>query len=200
VRARTLILAVGVTVSLAIVAIFSIGIERQEAGLDQSESPKAAFDRLSAERHTIDRIEFFGWNAGSGSAGIVMRGNRGGDYHISWRMTETASGQVLAQDRKMVTLGPGRRTVVIGFVRDNLIAAYREKILEDMGGAGGTSVDETFRLTASVAPALSPEENAALPPREVRNLALGQSLLRSDSGIDIRFSFQLPVAPAVRTD
>lgn len=200
---RALFLAVGVAVSVAIVVIFLVGIERQGADQEQGEAREAAFARLSADRHTIDRIEFFGWNADSGSAGVVMRGNRSGDYHISWQVTEPTYGQVLAQGREMVSLGPGRRTVVIGLERGVLIAAYREKVLRGTGGAGGTgsvTVDEAFRLAATVEPVLSSEESAALPPREVQNLALGQSSLRSDVGVDVRFSFQLPAAPTVQTD
>ena len=126
-----------------------------------------------------------------------MRGNRGGDYILSWQATEPASGQVLAQGRKTVSLGPGRRTVVVGLERGVLIAAYREKVLK---GAGSTTVGEVLRITATVVPVPSPEESAALPPREVQNLATGQSALRSDFSVDLGFSFQLPVAPAVQTD
>ena len=195
---RTWLIATGAATLVVIAAIFFVGVERQAVDQDQGEAREAVFTSLSASRHIIDRIEFFGWNADSGSAGIVMRGSRRGDYNISWRLIEPTSGQVLAEGRKMVSLGPGRRTEVIGLERGAIIAAYREKVL---GGAGGdVVVDEAFRLAATVEPALSPEESAALPPREVQNLVVGQSSLRSDVGIDVRFSFQLPATPAIQTD
>gem|GEM_PF-4327794 len=194
---RALFFVLGAAVSAAVIVIFLAGTERQATDQERDKAREAAFARLSADRHTIDRIEFFGWNADSGSAGIVIRGNRGSDYHISWQVTEPTNGQVLAQGREMVSLGPGRRTVVIGLKRGAIIAAYREKVLKD---AGGVKVDEAFHLAATAEPALNPEESAALPPREVQNLAIGQSSLRSGVGIDLHFSFQLPAAPAVRTD
>lgn len=194
---RVWLFAVGAAALVAVAAVFFVGIDRQAVNQDQGEARTAAFARLSTDRHTIDRIEFFGWNADSGSAGIVMRGNRNGDYQISWRMIDPTTGQALVEGRKMVSLGPGRRTVVIGLARGTLVSTYREKVL---GGAGGVAVDEAFRLAATVEPALSPEESAALPPDEVQNLALGQSSLRSDAGVDVRLSFQLPTAPAAQTD
>ncbi len=183
--------------SAAIVSMSLIGFERQVAGPEQGKARGAAFASLSAANHTIDRIDFFGWNADWGSAGIVMRGSRNGDYHISWQVTESAHGQVLAEGRKTVALGPGRRTMVIGFERGVLSAAYREKV---HGGTGGVKIDETFRFAATVEPVLSPEERAAMPPREVQNLELGQSSLRSGDGVDVPLSFQLPAAPTTQTD
>ena len=187
----------------AIVAISLIGFERQVAGPEQGKAREATFASLSAANHTIDRIDFFGWNADWGSAGIVMRGSRNGDYRISWQVTESTHGQVLAEGRKTVALGPGRRTMVIGFERGVLSAAYREKVHGATGGTGGTGVveiDETLRFAATVEPVLSPEERVAMPPREVQNLELGQSTLRSSDGVDVPLSFQLPAAPTTQTD
>lgn len=184
----------------AIVAVSPVGFERQVASPEQGKARAAAFASLSAANHTIERIDFFGWNADWGSAGIVMRGSRNGDYHISWQVTEPTDGQVLAKGRKTVALGPGRRTMVIGFERGVLSAAYREKVHGATGGTGSVKIDETFRFAATVEPVLSPEERAAMPPREVQNLELGQSSLRSGDGVDVPISFQLPAAPTTQTD
>jgi len=182
---------------VGIVAISLVGLEQEVAEEERGGAQETAFASFAAGQHTIDRIEFFGWNADAGSAGIVMRGNRAGDYHISWTVTESTHGQVLAEGREMVSLGPGRRTVVIPLARDGLIEAYREKLVK---GAGGVIVDEAFRLAATLEPALSPDESAVLPPREIQNLAIGRSSLRSVAGIDLPMSFQLPAGPAIQTD
>ncbi len=188
-------LAAAALVGIAVMSV--IGVEQKVADEDRREAQAVAFASLSAARHTIDRIDFFGWNADTGSIGIVMRGNRAGDYHISWQVTEPTDGQRLAEGREMVSLGPGRRTVVIPVARDGLIEAYREKVLK---GAGGVVVDQPFLLTATVEPALSPKENAVLPPREIQNMAMGRSSLRSNAGVDLPMTFQVPAAPTVQTD
>jgi len=188
-------LLAAVLVGIAVVSL--VGVDQEVSDREQRETQGAAFADLAATLHTIDRIEFFGWNANVGSAGIVMRGNRSGDYRISWQVTEPTSGHVLVAGRKVVSLGPGRRTVVISLARDGLIEAYRESVLKE---AGRGVIDEVFRLAATVELVPSPEESAALPPLEIQNLAIGQSSLRSVAGTDLPVSFQLPVAPAVQTD
>lgn len=190
------LLGLGAVTFAGMVAISLLGAERQVAGYDRGDARDTAFARLSADRHTIDRIEFFGWNADSGSAGIVTRGKRTGVYQILWQVTDPTSGQVLAKGRETASLGPGRRTVVIDFKRSALIGAYRDKVLT---GAGGVVAATAFRLTATVEPALSPADRAALPPRAIENLATGQSPLRSEAGVDLPVSFRLPVVPSFQT-
>jgi len=181
----------------ALAAMYLIDRDEQVSGLELSKNQQAAFANITATRHTIDRIEFFGWNADSGSAGIVIRGNRAGGYRITWQVTEASHGQILAEGVTTVTFGPGRRTVVIPLARDEIVEAYRDKVLK---GAGGIRVDETFRLAATLEPVLSAEEITVLPPGEVRKLANGRSALRSDVGVDLPMSFQVPDDPAVQTD
>jgi hypothetical protein len=189
----------GILAVVFIAAAVMLLADREQPVTDrgQLEAQREAFANFSATHHTIDRIDFFGWNADSGSAGIVMRGNRAGDYRISWQVTESAHNEVLAQGRTIVSLGPGRRTVVVPLARNEIVEAYREKVLK---GAGRALVDETFRLAVTVAPVLSPKEIAILPPREVENLAAGHSSLHSYVGIDLSISFEVPAAPAVQTD
>ena len=191
------LLGLAVAVLVGIAAIFLTNNDQVITAQEQHDAREAAFANLTKAHHTIDRIEFFGWNDEMGSAGVVMRGNRDGAYHIAWQVTEPASGQILAQGRETVSLGPGRRTVVIPLARDSLIEAYREKVLN---GADEIVADVNFRLAATVEPALNPEESATLPPLEVQNLALGQSSLRSDVGIDLPVSFQVYDTPAIQTD
>ena len=188
-------LSAAILIGIAVISLTSK--EQIVTTQDQRDAQVAAFADLTKAHHTIDRIEFFGWNAETGSAGIIMRGNRSGDYHLAWQITEPASGQVLAEGSELVSLGPGRRTVVISLARDGLIEAYREKVLKS---AAGAAVDALFRLAATVEPALSPEEKATLPPTEIQNLAAGQSSLRSDVGTDFPMSFKLPDAPSIQTD
>ncbi|HEY5597862.1 MAG TPA: hypothetical protein VIK47_03560, partial [Kiloniellales bacterium] len=90
-------------------------------------------------------------------------------------------------------LGPGRRTVVIALDRATLIAAYRDSVLT---GAGGVKVDEAFRLAVMVEPIPSPAERASMPPRELQNLAIGQSSLRSGGEVAVPMSFQVSAAAA----
>lgn len=196
-RAGFGLLGLSLAILVGIAALSQIDTDSNVADQETSDAQEAALANLTAARHTIDRIEFFGWNADTGSAGIVMRGNRSGDYHLTWQVVEPANGQVLADGRQLVSLGPGRRTVVVPLARDHMIEAYREKVLK---GAGGVSIDALFRLAAAVEPALSPEESAALPPSEIQNLAAGRSALRSDVGIDFPMSFQVPDVRSIQTD
>jgi hypothetical protein len=183
--------------ALVLVGVVIVGVEQEEIDQQTAAAQENAFSRLYAQRHTVTRIDFFGWNAERGSAGIVLHGNRSGDYQIGWRVTETKSGQVLAEGRQAVTLELGRRIVVIPLDRSSLITAYRKSVLP---GAAGEVVDGVFRLTATVEPVPSPAERSTLPPQELQTLSIGQSTLRSTGFVDMPVSFPLSAAPTASTD
>ena len=196
-RAGLGLLGLWAVTAISLVGVAIVGVEQEVADQATAAAQETAFSRLYAERHTIDRIDFFGWNAENGSAGIVLRGNRSGDYQVDWQLTEPKSGQVLAEGREMVTLMLGRRIVVIHLDQASLIAAYPETVLP---GKSGAVVDAVFRLTATAEPVPSPAERASLPPQELQALTIGQSTLRSTGKMDVPLSFSLSAAPAANTE
>lgn len=196
-RAGLGLLGVWAVTATSLVGVAIVGVEQEAADQATAAAQETAFSRLYAERHTIDRIDFFGWNAEDGSAGIVLRGNRSGDYQVGWQVTESNSGRVLAEGRQTVTLALGRRIVVIQINKASLITAYRETALP---GKGGVVVDAVFRLTATAEPVPSPAERTSLPPQELQTLSIGQSTLRSTGKVDVPLSFSLSAAPAANTD
>jgi len=196
-RAGLGLLGLWAVAASGLVGVAIVGVEREAADQQTAAVQETAFSRLYAERHTIDRIDFFGWNAENGSAGIVLRGNRSGDYQIEWQVIEPNSGHVLAEGRETVTLELGRRVVVINLDRANLITAYRETVPPE---ATGAVFDGVFRLTATIEPVPSPAERASLPAQELQTLAIGQSTLRSTGAVDVPVSFRMSAVPAATTD
>lgn len=157
----------------------------------------AGFQRLLAERHTIERVEFFGWNADSGTVGVTVRGTRRGAYNFAWEIAEPGKGLALESGGRTVTLDPGRRTIVIAFDLGRLAAAYREMGL--FGGRDG-SITETLRLIASLEPVPGPAERAALSPGELQDLATGHSSLRHVGTGAVPATLQAPAELLHSTD
>jgi hypothetical protein len=157
----------------------------------------AAFQRLLADRHRIERIDFFGWNADSGTAGVIVRGVRDGTYQFAWEITEPTYGRTLDSGEETLTLEPGRRTIIIGLEMGRLAAAYREKVLT---GAGGVLIQETLHLSAHLTPVPDPAEQEILPPAELQDLIDGRSPLRDVGTGTVAVSFQIPPVPEQTTD
>lgn len=157
----------------------------------------AGFQRLLAERHTIERVEFFGWNADSGTVGVTVRGTRRGAYKFAWEITGSAKDLALESGGRTVTLDPGRRTIVIAFDLGRLAAAYREM---GLFAAGAGPVTETLRLTASLEPVPGPTERAVLSPSELQDLGTGHSSLRHVGVGAVPATLHIPSEPTQSTD
>jgi len=197
-RARFFIVGAVTAVALVVAALFGIewqATTRPEVKVVAAENP--AFQRLLAERHTIERIDFFGWNAETGTVGVTVRGVRSGPYRFTWEIAEPTHGRMLDSGGRTVTLDPGRRTIIIVLDLGRLAAAYREMVPT---GASGGLVKETLRLTASLEPEPSATERDALPPGELQDLASGHSALRDAGASTVPAALQIPSEPAHSTD
>lgn len=198
-KTRVLVVAGGTIAALALVgaALFvAVPWPSTRQSVDVATSD-AGFQRLLADRHTIERVEFFGWNAESGTVGVTVRGIRRGTYKFAWEITESGNGLALESGGRTVTLDPGRRTIVIAFDLGRLVAAYRELGL--FGGRVGP-ITETLRLIASLEPVPGPAERAALSPGELQDLDTGHSSLRHVGTGAVPATLRVPAEPPQNTD
>ena len=128
---------------------------------------------------------------------MVVRGSRRGTYRFDWEIADSTDGRTLDSGGETLPLEPGRRTIIIQLDLGRLAAAYRTQVPT---GAGGGLIKEMLRLTASLEPVPSPTERAALPPRELQDLAAGRSPLRDVRDGTVPASFQVPSVPPPGTD
>jgi len=76
--------------------------------------------------------------------------------------------------------------------RGAVVRRYREEILSH--GGRPVLIDQDFRLLLTLEPVLDAGERAALPPREIDNLARGVSDLRFDLRAEVAMRFEVPAA------
>jgi hypothetical protein len=105
-----------------------------------------------------------------------MNGQRAGPYHLVLQVQPATNNTVVFTDDRSVQLPIGESDLTVSFKMDEVQEAYRVSVLN---GRGGVLVDELFRLNVTLAPALSGEEIASLPPGESSRTETPDSPLQS---------------------
>lgn len=137
---------------------------------------KAVFTALANNRHRIAAITVERSADDTFRAEIDLSGRHEGDYRLRWQVADTGFDAILVTGSRILHLRPGEQRVTISFTLDQLAHRYRTRLL---GGRGGVLVEEPFRLSVSLDPALREPERGRLPPEERRRLGTAQSPLHS---------------------
>lgn len=187
---------VGLIATVPLLAIAAIGSGLWDDSAERSQTMVAAkrqetaFTALLAARHKITGIHVAEGKDGIFHATVRLLGHRYGAYRLDWQVNDGTYGAVLAGGTRAMELKPGPEDVPVTFRLEDLARTYRDKVLN----GGSVLVDEPFRLTVLLRPALDDIQRAALPDAEQKRLRLGESPLRATD--TVRF----PVRFVVRRD
>ena len=175
---------------LALLVLFGLNVWRESREyaheMEIATQREAAFAALSSASHRIAAVTMDQSADNRFRATIRTKGQRAGEYRLTWRVADTGFGAALATGNEVIRLQPGDGKTEIVFTLDELARSYRAKVLH---GGGSVLVDETFCLEVSLTPLFSETEREALPPGEQRRLDAGESPLRSLKSIKFPVRF-----------
>jgi hypothetical protein len=187
-RAFVLMAAAGV---LALVLV-GAGAARELAHSRAREAratEEAAFTDLIARRHDIRRIDVDTTSDGDLIARVHLSGDRVGDYRLSRRVSDPTYDSTLVAGEDTYRLTDSEPLILLRFALSELRSQYHDRVI---AGRGGVLVDQDFELAIELVPLLTPDEEAALPEREIHNLSLGFSplIVEATAALPVRFTIR----------
>jgi len=175
-RRKALLLLLAPLLLIAIGAAGAwLSARNYSVAMDVAAKREQAFAELAGSLQKVAAVDIMPDPTGI-NAVIRMNGQRSGLYHLVLQVQPATNDTVLITDDRSVQLPVGESNLTVTFKMDDVQEAYRDSVLH---GGGGVLVDELFRVNVSLAPALSGEEIAGLPPGEARRVETPDSPLHS---------------------
>jgi hypothetical protein len=175
-RRKAVLLLLAPLLLIAIGAVSAwLSARNYSVAMDAVAKREQAFAELVGSLHKVAAVDIMSDPAGI-NAVIRTNGQRAGIYDLVFQVLPASGNTVLFTDDRSVQLPAGESDLTVTFKMEDVQQAYRDSVLH---GGGGVLVDELFRLNVSLAPTLSGEEIASLPPGEVGRVETPDSPLQS---------------------